>query len=631
MGRSYAPNPVFQFFGDDGKPLVFGFLCTYMAGTNTPVATYDSDGKPNEVKMRLNGRGETDTAIMLDADMAYKFVLLRPDGSEIWTRDNVTASGTSGTAGTDISAEHPITKKMVGSTALIGFDSTDIDKAISEETEARKKADKELSDDIGVIAKGLVTETNERKAADAELAKAIKAESKWAIVKATEASESLGKGNVSTKFPIQKESGNIDPAELESGIYFVSGTVRMIPKESSGVELAGKIQASIGGMPTQNVPFRLQDTRESVFAFSGLVPESSGSLAVSLALDGSGDDPGTYTFRLETLSVFKVTGISSGSGGSSNIRVLQYGETVSDFDTLSSYDLVLCTMNSKIFAMTELTGTAGTFVSDYMVGGSLRTNYTKLESSDGKTAGWSAITSTNADIDATTLDGLILTEAPVQKKLDSDSSHLVIYQDPVEASPLSRISTPPIDVIADSSSAAQGSGHGNGWTSVDMHVFSVQNYFVPKAGEDSFVYIVTQAQVGSVYNHQLGIYELDQENRKLHLVCLSGSCVSLDTTTGVKTVPVEYVSTAYPIIKPSRLYYAASFCDQTAVLVAGLKTNTFNLNPSSTDTPIGIWKSAVAYGSGSSEYTVDPSAVAEFDLSGFGMTAEHHFLALRHP
>lgn len=173
MGRSYAPSPVFQFFGDDGKPLVFGFLCTYVAGTNTPVATYDSDGKPNEVKMRLNGRGETDTAIMLDADMAYKFVLLRPDGSEIWTRDNVTASGSSGTAGTDISAEHPITKKMVGSTALIGFDSTDLDKALSAETKAREEADRSIYDSLSTIGGALSTETTERKEADAELAKAI--------------------------------------------------------------------------------------------------------------------------------------------------------------------------------------------------------------------------------------------------------------------------------------------------------------------------------------------------------------------------------------------------------------------------------------------------------------------------
>lgn len=173
MGRNYAPSPVFQFFGDDGKPLVFGFLCTYVAGTNTPVATYDSDGKPNEVKMRLNGRGETDTAIMLDADMAYKFVLLRPDGSEIWTRDNVAASGSSGIAGTDISAEHPITKKMVGSTALIGFDSTDLDKALSDETKSREDADSSIYDSLATIGDTLSTETMERKEADAELAKAI--------------------------------------------------------------------------------------------------------------------------------------------------------------------------------------------------------------------------------------------------------------------------------------------------------------------------------------------------------------------------------------------------------------------------------------------------------------------------
>lgn len=617
MNLCLCPPLRLYFHDGNGHPLAGGTVSTFYTDSTIPVQTYyDGNGTvKNPTTITLDDRGEA--TVFLDPSVSYRFVVRDRNGAVITEQDGVR---TAGTGGGTVDLKSLVLRHYPDGSE----EPTDI--------EYDPRVGKTITvSNLKILSGKEVIATYDPLNGITEVDVGNDAESKWATVKATEASESLGKGNTSTKFPIQRESGNIDPAELENGIYFVSGTVRMVPGESSGVELAGKIQASIGGMPTQNVPFRLQDTRETVFAFSGLVPESSGSLAVNLALDVSGDVPGTYTFRLETLSVFKVTGISSGSGGTSNIRVLQYGETVSDFDTLSSYDLVLCTMNSKIFVMTELTGTAGTFVSDYMVGGSLRTNYTKLEGSDGKTAEWSAIISTNADIDATTLDGLILTEAPIQKKLDSDSSHLVIYQDPVEASPLSRISTPSIDVIADSSSAAQGSGHGNGWTSVDMHVFSVQNYFVPKAGTDSFIYIVTQAQVGSVYNHQLGIYELDQENRKLHLVCLSGSCVSLDTTTGVKTVPVEYVSTEYQMIKPSRLYYAASFCDQPAVLVAGLKTNTFNLNPSSTDTPIGIWKSAVAYGSDSSEYTVDPSAVAEFDLFGFGMTAEHHFLELRHP
>lgn len=47
-------------------------------------------------------------------------------------------------------------------------------KAISDETEAREKADKELSDDIGVIAKGLSTETTERKSEDERLESLIK-------------------------------------------------------------------------------------------------------------------------------------------------------------------------------------------------------------------------------------------------------------------------------------------------------------------------------------------------------------------------------------------------------------------------------------------------------------------------
>ena len=145
MGNAYSPDPVLKFFDDNGKPLVSGFLCTYLAGTNTPVATYDSDGKPNAVNIRLNGRGETDGAVLLEAEKAYKFVLLRADGSEVWTRNNVTAPGGSASYMADIAVESPVTKKTYGRTVLIGFDSTNFDRALSAEEQARKDADAEIA------------------------------------------------------------------------------------------------------------------------------------------------------------------------------------------------------------------------------------------------------------------------------------------------------------------------------------------------------------------------------------------------------------------------------------------------------------------------------------------------------
>ena len=91
LSRAYTPS--MQFIDENGKPLVFGFLCTYKAGTNTPLATYNDNGQLNPVKIALNELGSPENGVQLDVAKEYKFVLLRADGTTVWIKDNVKAAG----------------------------------------------------------------------------------------------------------------------------------------------------------------------------------------------------------------------------------------------------------------------------------------------------------------------------------------------------------------------------------------------------------------------------------------------------------------------------------------------------------------------------------------------------------
>ena len=203
-----------------------------------------------------------------------------------------------------------------------------------------------------------------------------------------------------------------------------------------------------------------------------------------------------------------------------------------------------------------------------------------------------------------------------------------IYMDPVGASPLSNISTPPLDVLTSTSAAAGGGGHGNGWCSMDGHLFSIPNFFEPEE-TDFFEYIVTQSQSASaVSTHYIAIYELDEDNRQLNLCILSQNAAQLDSHIGVVTVPVGYIDPVHGTIKPSRLYYACHICDQPSVVVAGLTGNTFNLNPNSATQPIGITKTNFC--STASDGSIDVETIKTVPLANFGMLAERHFVGLKH-
>lgn len=73
---SRAYNPVLQFLDENGKPIAGGTLNTFLAGTNTPVATFnDKEGQvPNPVSMPLDDSGCPADVWLKDATL-YKFVV----------------------------------------------------------------------------------------------------------------------------------------------------------------------------------------------------------------------------------------------------------------------------------------------------------------------------------------------------------------------------------------------------------------------------------------------------------------------------------------------------------------------------------------------------------------------------
>lgn len=92
-----APSFARQFFDDSGNPLAGGKVYTFVAGTNTPLATYtdqtEETAHPNPIILDAAGR-----ASIWVSDSYYKFAVYDSDDVLIRTEDGVTAAS-------DVSAE----------------------------------------------------------------------------------------------------------------------------------------------------------------------------------------------------------------------------------------------------------------------------------------------------------------------------------------------------------------------------------------------------------------------------------------------------------------------------------------------------------------------------------------------
>lgn len=81
-----------QFFNNDGVPLSGGLINTYLAGTNTPQATYTTNAGtiPHSNPIVLDSAGRVPTGeIWLTDGISYKFVLKDSTGALLATYDNI--------------------------------------------------------------------------------------------------------------------------------------------------------------------------------------------------------------------------------------------------------------------------------------------------------------------------------------------------------------------------------------------------------------------------------------------------------------------------------------------------------------------------------------------------------------
>ena len=119
MSVTLSPPPKLQFFDANGNPLAGGFLYSYVAGTSTPLATYnDASGTTyNTNPIILNARGEAN--VWLGA-AAYKLKLETAANVEIWTVDNIGGGDQFGTVQflTGVSGSDTITATVTSSSFI---------------------------------------------------------------------------------------------------------------------------------------------------------------------------------------------------------------------------------------------------------------------------------------------------------------------------------------------------------------------------------------------------------------------------------------------------------------------------------------------------------------------------------
>lgn len=176
----YLFDPNIQFLDTSGAIDAGGHLEVFLAYTDDAAATYaDLSGhalNPQRIPLDSNGRA----TVAVDDGKSYRLEVYAEGGLLLWTVQPYMPSGTTvnlpvtvkGTENEIDVSESVSAREKTFTVSLadsVKKSISDNANAISAETEAREAADKKLSDDIGVIAKGLETETTERKSEDERL------------------------------------------------------------------------------------------------------------------------------------------------------------------------------------------------------------------------------------------------------------------------------------------------------------------------------------------------------------------------------------------------------------------------------------------------------------------------------
>ena len=570
MAMQFLFDPNMQFSAKNGALNVNGKLRLYFNGTDDAASTYadfDSTLNPFPVVLDSNGRA----TMIVDSTFVYRLEVYNANDSLLWTVSNLTANG--GTI--VIENNYPvIVDNVSGQTVVTNSVDTSgyTHYAVGIATAYTAARD-------GYADAAVESEKTRAEAAEAALSQSISSETGRA-----QAAEAAAKTEV-----VQGANITVTTTTAADGhsVYTVAGN-------SPNVSITS----------ADNSVNITETSTETSKTFDLSVNKSVSNYIGQIGLGAT--VPTVYGTALE---LQKTSGTLSGTSSAVTIPAGTYHITLNMFVYTDSYltntidDTIVIGDNNSVdvFFFHPSVNTAGdqgftmafdrTFGSEtqlYFVskaGQSIWKIYGNLyiHSIANINGGGSGTDSYEVKVqesgDAGYLYNKVNTTVPIQKKIENDQ--LVIYQDPVQASPLSMLSTPSVDNVLSTLAVATNGTQQLSWIAIQAHAFAVPNYYTPEI-TDIWNYININTQGASAEGvHFVGIYAYDLTTNTMNLVCMSENGASHDNmATGIASLATGYVNTAtgYNIIKPGLIYYAFHACDQTALTVAGNSSSTFNLS-----------------------------------------------------
>src|SRR5574344_842776 len=636
-----SPQPKLHFTDQNGKPLAGGTLSTYTGSSTNPVQTYaDYAGTVlNPVHITLDARGECQ--VFLNPSIVYIFVLKDMNGTEIYTVNGVTASG-SGSSGSNISITS--TDSSVTITSTVATDGSIV-------------YNLSIQNQIDTINTAITSEANTRANADSTLQTNLNNEitSRWqADSNLQDQIDNIGSYTASAPITITDKVITHDPSGVQPGSYGDTSDSRVLAwgdsfkVNTNTIDKYGHVTSATETnltLPTVEklennyflgsyadattfstspivIPFTKIDGKNITYSDGLIVTSNIELFDLSFNLYGNFQDYATATDSrlisiglykdsvLYDVKIFNVNAFDNKIEINGNFKVKNTGSTylivastdVGTFvlsNSTSSTNLRVndetanpslnASGSSEVYHTSSFTGNGTTDnpltlvpASTTLLGG-IKVGSNLSISSDGTLNATGGEDSYEVKVEASGTAGYlsdkIETTAPIQHRIDNDK--VLIYQDPVEASPLMMLSTPSIDNVLSTLNVATNGTQQGSWIAIQAHAFTVPNYFVPTSTDIwNYVNINTQGSTAETV-HFVGIYAYDLTTDEIHLVAMSVNGASHDNTSiGLAQLATGYVNTTSPynIIKPGIIYYAFHACDQTALTVAGNTSNTFNLN-----------------------------------------------------
>lgn len=607
MSYPISPSPVLTFLDSNGDPLSGGTLSTYVSGTSNYVQTFnDPAGTLNPSVITLDAAGRA--SVYLDPDIVYRFVVAASDGSLVMDCSGIYAVGDGSfrIASRLTSQDGSVT--LVQGDGVIDLSVADyVTAAVGTETARAEAAEAVLGDRIA-------QEATDRATADTALGDRIAAE-EAARIAADDALQSN----------IDAETTRAEAAEASARTEVVQGSNITVNKSTgadghdiytvTGVESVPKVEivstdASIGvtsstdagtNTKTFDLSVASETTAKNFFIGSTTLAALSDATETTIPFARSAGDfsvsSGTVTIpgtvKLVNLSLRVNIGYT---GSATNIDYKKFLVKLYINETASgSWDYYadasapafesgsvlshtsLLSLGASTAKTIRLTITNTDAAADIEYQAQLDLNDETFRSLGG---GGSAESDHKVSVDGTDtagyLDAKIGTEAPIQHK--TENGQLVIYQDPVEASPLSLICSPGVEVSPEQSNVISGSCQYASKPAMQLHAFVLPNYYTP-ALTDLFGVLNTNTQgSGALSILYMAVFELDFANNHLHLVCVSENIsAKVNSSTGLQDAAMHYINSAYNILKPGKFYYGGFICDQGALQIAsGVTSVAFN-------------------------------------------------------